>query len=160
MLLFSEEHVYFGTDGTLGFDTLAAQAVLSLKKKHPRIKLILVLPCPEQKKYWSKRDKRDYEAIKQSADKIVSTSQEYTKECMHQQTRPLVENSSVCIAYLNKTCGGTRYTVNYALRAGIPIRNLATPSHSAKWMKRFFTPASIILICLFYLITRLSLLPI
>ena len=36
--------------GTLGFDTLAAQCVLSLKNQHPHIKLILVLPCITQTK--------------------------------------------------------------------------------------------------------------
>ncbi len=33
--------VYFGAGGALGFDTLAAQTVLRLKKKYPQIKLIL-----------------------------------------------------------------------------------------------------------------------
>ena len=37
--------IYFGAGGALGFDTMAAQTVLSLKSKHPEIKLILVLPC-------------------------------------------------------------------------------------------------------------------
>ena len=35
---------FFGAGGALGFDTLAAQTVLKLKKNHPNIKLILVLP--------------------------------------------------------------------------------------------------------------------
>ena len=37
-------YLYFGAGGALGFDTLAAQTVLDLKKDYPQIKLILVLP--------------------------------------------------------------------------------------------------------------------
>ena len=38
-------------DGALGFDTIAAQAVLSVKETYPEVKLILVLPCENQTKY-------------------------------------------------------------------------------------------------------------
>ena len=40
---------YFGTGGAIGYDTLAAHAVLSLKEKYPFIKLIVVCPCKNQK---------------------------------------------------------------------------------------------------------------
>lgn len=40
--------IYFGVGGALGFDTMAAQAVLALKESYPQIKLILVLPCKTQ----------------------------------------------------------------------------------------------------------------
>ena len=36
--------VYFGVGGALGFDTIAAEAVLELRKKYPQIRLILVSP--------------------------------------------------------------------------------------------------------------------
>ena len=39
--------VFFGAGGARGFDTLAAESVLELKKDYPQIKLILVLPCPD-----------------------------------------------------------------------------------------------------------------
>ena len=35
----------FYTGGALGFDTLAAQAVLNARRFHPQVKLILALPC-------------------------------------------------------------------------------------------------------------------
>lgn len=47
-LLVSKGFKYFGAGGALGFDTLAAQAVLSVKETHPEFKLILVLPCENQ----------------------------------------------------------------------------------------------------------------
>ena len=39
---------FFGAGGALGFDTLAAQTVLTLKQQYPHIRLILVLPCINQ----------------------------------------------------------------------------------------------------------------
>ena len=37
-------YTFFYAGGAIGFDTMAAQAVLELKAQYPHIKLILVLP--------------------------------------------------------------------------------------------------------------------
>lgn len=49
--------IYFGAGGALGFDTLAAEAVLELKQQYPFIKLILVLPCPDRINIGKRRTK-------------------------------------------------------------------------------------------------------
>lgn len=117
---------FFGAGGALGFDTLAAQTVLRLKKTYPQIKLILVLPCLSQTRGWRPEDIAEYERIKAAADKVVYTSQEYTRDCMFKRNRHLVDNSSLCIAYLTENSGGTAYTVDYARSKGLIIRNVAT----------------------------------
>ena len=117
---------FFGTGGALGFDTLAAQTVLRLKKTYPQIKLILVLPCLSQTRGWRSEDIAEYERIKAAADKVVYTSQEYTRDCMFKRNRHLVDNSSLCIAYLTENSGGTAYTVDYARSKGSITRNVAT----------------------------------
>lgn len=48
------------------------------------------------------------------ANKVVYTSQEYTRDCMFERNRHLADYSSVCICYLNKPSGGKVYTVEYA----------------------------------------------
>jgi len=116
---------YFGAGGALGFDTLAAQTVLNLKKEYPHIKLILVLPCLSQTQGWKEQDVRIYETIKAEADKVVYTSQQYTQDCMHKRNRHLVDHSGVCVCYLTKDKGGTAYTVNYAKKQGLEVINLA-----------------------------------
>lgn len=123
--LISEGYRYFGAGGALGFDTLAAQCVLYLKKQYPYIKLILVLPCKTQTKGWDSEDIAIYEQIKAQADKVVYTSEEYTRGCMFKRNRHLVDNSNVCIAYLTESKGGTAYTVNYAKQKKIQVMNLA-----------------------------------
>lgn len=117
--------IYYGAGGALGFDTMAAQAVLRARRNYPQIKLILVLPCPTQADRWAARDKEIYEEIKRQADKIVYVSEHYTKSCMFQRNRHLVDYSGICIAYLTEDNGGTAYTVNYAQSKGLQIINLA-----------------------------------
>jgi len=50
----------FCADGALGFDTMAALAVLRLKEKYPYVQLILILPCKEQTRGWTEADKKIY----------------------------------------------------------------------------------------------------
>lgn len=123
--LIENGYVYFGIGGALGFDTLAAQIILKLKKTYPQIKLILVLPCKAQTNRWSDEDKSIYEDIKNKADKYVYTSEAYTKGCMFKRNRHLVDNSSICIAYLTESKGGTAYTVEYAKKSNVKVINIA-----------------------------------
>lgn len=122
--LINDGYLYFGAGGALGYDTLAAQTVLELKKQYPDVKLILVLPCLSQTRGWSTRDIEIYEDIKNKADKVVYTSQEYTRGCMHKRNRHLVDNSSVCVCYLTERTGGTAYTVDYAHKNNLTVINL------------------------------------
>lgn len=117
---------YYGAGGALGFDALAAQTVLNLRESYPGMKLILVLPCLTQTRGWRSEDVAEYERIKELADKIVYTSQQYTRNCMHKRNRHLVDHSGVCICYLTKDSGGTAYTVKYARKQGLNVFNIAT----------------------------------
>ena len=116
---------FYGAGGARGYDTLAAQTVLRLKERYPHIRLILVLPCLTQTKGWPAADVKEYERIKALADKVVYTSQEYTKGCMHRRNRHLVDHSSVCVCYFTKKDGGTAYTVRYAKEHSLEIINIA-----------------------------------
>lgn len=123
--LINRGYLYFGAGGALGFDTMAEQAVLSLKEEYPQIKLILALPCKSQANAWSTEDKEVYMEIIRKADKVVYTSQEYFRGCMQKRNRHLVNFSSVCVCYLTKDTGGSAYTVRYAIFKGLSIENVA-----------------------------------
>lgn len=115
----------FIAGGARGFDTLAAQAVLLLRKSYPDIRLILALPCLSQTKCWSIEDIAVYEAIKSQADEIVYTAQNYTRGCMHKRNRYMVDSSGICVCCWIKDKGGTAYTVHYAEKKGLKIINIA-----------------------------------
>ena len=121
--LYSRGVRYFGAGGAIGFDTIAAETVLELRETLcPEIKLILVLPCRDQTRGWkNERDLRRYAECLRLADKVVYTSDEYHRGCMHKRNRHLVDQSAYCIAYLTKPSGGTAYTVDYAEQRGLVI---------------------------------------
>ena len=115
----------FAAGGALGFDTMAAQAVLRAKEQHPQIRLILVLPFPDHGRRWSERNRKVYEEIKMQADEVEYATEHYTRFCMFVRNRRLVERSCICVAYQTKDTGGTAYTVKYARSKGLRIINLA-----------------------------------
>ena len=117
--------IYYGAGGALGFDTLAAQVVLDLKKEYPQIKLILVLPCANQTMRWNQRDIEVYDDIKSKADKVVTLSECYYEGCMQARNRYLVQGSNYCVCYLKNVSSGTGYTVRYAEQQGLTVLNVA-----------------------------------
>lgn len=117
--------IYFGCGGARGFDLLAAETVLEMKKYYPEIKLIMVYPFRNQTQFWNIRDTETYNSIKKQCDKQVYISEQYTSNCMIMRNKHLVNNSRYCICYFTGVNSGTEYTVNYAARHGLTIINLA-----------------------------------
>lgn len=115
---------YFGSGGARGFDLMAADVVLQLKKEFPNIRLIMVLPCRDQVRGWRGEDIRHYESILSQADKVVYIQEKYSPDCMQKRNRHLVDYSSVCVAYCTRDTGGTAYTIRYACQKGLKIIRL------------------------------------
>lgn len=115
----------FAAGGAVGFDTLAAQTVLRLRAEYSHIRLVLILPCPNQTRSWSARDTEEYERIRRLADETVYVSPDYGRGCMQRRNRRLVEEACVCVYYLTRTTGGTAYTVALAEKAGLRAINIA-----------------------------------
>lgn len=123
-MLYHREVIFYGSGGAYGFDMIAEKAVIRARKIHKDIKLILVLPCKNQDKYWTSENKKEFADILLQADKIVYTSDFYRKGCMYRRNRHLVDYSGYCICYLKKNSGGTAYTVDYARKNGLKIINI------------------------------------
>lgn len=119
----------FISGGALGFDTLAAFAVIHLKREFPRIKLILALPCRDQDAKWSRDNKATYRKILNVADEVICLNKSYCTGCMHQRNHLMVDLSAVCVAYCKRTSGGTAYTINLAKNEGLRVINLADSTH-------------------------------
>ena len=95
----------------MGFDLIAAEIVLSLKKKYPHVKLIACIPCYKQEKNFSEKDKKRYAAVLKKADEKVLLSEEYYKGCMQARDKYMAERAELMIAYCKKATGGAAYTV-------------------------------------------------
>ena len=125
--LIEEGAIYFLVGMAQGFDLLAADLILKLKKDYPHLYLYAILPCPpkEQTKYFSQKDKALYFDILHRADRFAELSVKYYKGCMHERNRFLVNYSECCVCYLTRETGGTAYTVNEARKRGREIINIA-----------------------------------
>ncbi len=104
----------FVCGGALGFDTLAAKAVLKLREQNQDVRLQLVLPCREQAKRWGATAQQTYREILAAADAVEYVSEEYTSYCMYARNRRMVDMSCCGIVLLRRNSGGTAYTVRYA----------------------------------------------
>lgn len=115
----------FVTGGALGFDTMAAKAVLRLREKNERISLIVIAPYAGQADSWSDRDRFEYERIKNAADDFICLEAGYSKGCMRRRNHAMVDMSGVCVSYLLRDKSGTSQTADYAAQSGLKVINLA-----------------------------------
>ncbi len=117
--LVQQGYTCFCSGGALGFDLLAAEAVIRLKEEFPAIQLCMILPCRNQDRFWNDTQKAEYYAVLNNADEIIYTSDVYHQGCMFKRNRTLVDSSSHLLAYLDDENGGTKYTIDYAAQTGI-----------------------------------------
>lgn len=105
-----------------GFDMIACEIILELKKEFSNVRLIAVVPCINQEKFWRESQKERYFKLLTKCDEKVVISQTYTKTCMNERNKYMVENASICIACFNGKVGGTRNTIFYAKEKGLKIK--------------------------------------
>lgn len=111
----------FISGAALGFDTLAALAVLDARRSHSDIALKLFLPCRDQNVKWKESEKQMYDKLLQQADEIKYISDAYSPMCMHMRNDAMINASEHCIAYCYKSFGGAAYTVKRAVDEGLNI---------------------------------------
>ncbi len=80
--------VFYGAGGALGFDTLAAQTVLEMKKEYPQLRLILVLPCENQTRGWRSEDIVAYEDIKRRRPTLSTVSKKESELLQPKSAEP------------------------------------------------------------------------
>lgn len=114
----------FISGGAIGFDLLAAEAVIRAKEKHPSIRLILALPCADHSKSWGAQNVSKLRFVLANSDDTVCLSDHYYRGCMHNRNRYMLNNSAYCISYCKKTTGGTFYTLSLAKKSNKIITEL------------------------------------
>ena len=116
---------YFYCGMAMGFDLLAAEAAISLKSKLKELKLIAVIPHPDQTRLWDEKDKELYYKVLKKANRRILLRDSYSRDSLLKRNDYLLENSSLLIAFYNgNKRGGTYYTYRRALRKGMDVINL------------------------------------
>jgi uncharacterized phage-like protein YoqJ len=98
------ELFYLGGYG--GFDRMAASVVWELKREHPEIQSVLVLPYLDRKVNTEKYDGTTYPPL-ESVPKRFAISR---------RNQWMVDQSDVVIAYVTHSWGGAAKTLEYAHR--------------------------------------------
>ena len=104
-----------------GCDLYCAEAVLALRERHSEVTLEAAIPCPTQADGWSEVQRERYRRILEQCDYETMVQERYTRDCMQRRNRYMVDASDVLIAVHDGLPGGTRYTIEYALRRGVNI---------------------------------------
>ena len=100
-------------------------AVLSLKTEFCDIVLIVVVPFPDQDKYFNTENKNRYLNILKQADEVVTISKDFSNIAYLKRNDYMISNSCQLIAYWDeKSLGGTSYTVRKAREKKLTIYNL------------------------------------
>ena len=106
----------------LGVDQWAASIVLDLKKEHPAVRLIAVLPCETQADSWKAEQREQYFEMLAQCDEVETLHKRYTPSCMFERNRYLIDHAGYLLAvYDGGSDGGTAYSVNYAKQQGRKI---------------------------------------
>ena len=115
----------FYAGGARGFDMLAEEAVLDMRKMLP-IRLHLLLPCRDHDAKWPQSLRARHEKIQNAADTVRYIAEAYDDTCMLRRNDALIQSAAYCVCFMTRTRGGTAYTVNRARRAGLEIIHLLT----------------------------------
>ena len=109
----------------MGFDLLAASAVIALKRRFSDVKLIAVVPYRNQSEKFSEYEQKRYQYALQNADEVIVLREKYSNGCLLRRNDYMLAHASGLIAFYDgKPKGGTFYTICRASESSMPIINL------------------------------------
>ena len=111
-----------------GCDLYFCEAVLALRERYPEVTVEAAIPCPTQADAWPEAERYRYRNLVARCDMETMVSDTYSTTCMQRRDRYMVDHAMLLIAAFDGTAGGTRYTVEYALRRGIEIFDVSIPT--------------------------------
>lgn len=121
---YAEGFRHFLCGMAMGCDLYFCECVLALRQRFPDVTVEAVIPCPTQSDAWPPDQRKRYAGLVAACDLETLVSACYTPSCMLRRDRYMVDRSSLLIAAFDGTPGGTRYTVEYAMRQGLAIVDL------------------------------------
>ncbi len=111
----------FITGMARGVDIWAAEIVLRLRDTGAPIHLIAASPYRGFETSWSLEWQHRYAAVMAGADIVRFISPGYDRGCFQRRNVWMVDRSARVIAVFNGEKGGTKNTIDYADRLGVPV---------------------------------------
>ena len=104
-----------------GCDLYFAEAVLSLREARGDVSLEAAVPCPSQANSWPRADQVRRRRILAACDLETLVQDHYSPGCMSRRNRYMVDHSAMVIAVYDGAPGGTRQTLESAIRQSVPF---------------------------------------
>lgn len=131
----TENITTFYSGMAIGVDTVAAEAVLSVRK--PGVRLVAAVPFPAQPSKWISSAKANYNRILSLCDEVqVVNPDPYELWKMHARDRFMVDNSSYVIAVWDgRPGGGTYYTLKYGFENNRMVYVINPETWEEHWLE-------------------------
>lgn len=113
------DKIYCGM--ALGFDSIVAETIIELKKENYDINFIACIPFKGQEKNWPIDSQNRYNYYLQYADEIIILNDQYTKSCMFERNKYMIDNADILIAFTDTANGGTGHAISLAKKKGIKV---------------------------------------
>ena len=127
---YEEGYRHFICGMAMGCDLYFCECALALREKYSDVTVEAAIPCPTQADTWPAAQRQRYAALLAACDFETLVSERYTSTCMQRRDRYMVDHASLLIAAFDGSAGGTRYTVEYAMRRGLDIVDLPITTRS------------------------------
>lgn len=111
----------FITGMARGVDIWAAQIVLMLRDEGYDVKLMCVCPYEGFELRWSQEWQKAYREILAAADFVKYVCEGYNRTCFQARNEWMVNHSARVIAVFNGEKSGTKNTIDYAMKVGVPV---------------------------------------
>lgn len=121
---YDEGYRHFLCGMAQGCDLYACECVLALRDAHPDVSLEAAVPCPTQADGWPAAARARYRQLLSACDFETMVSAAYSASCMQRRDRYMVDHAAMLIAMFDGSAGGTRYTMEYAMRQGLDVVDL------------------------------------
>ncbi len=104
-----------------GADLWAAEIVLTFRDEGAPIRLICASPYRGFESRWSREWQEQYRRVMERADLVRFVCPNYSQDCFQRRNEWMVDHSARVIAVYNGQPSGTRNTIEYARRCGVPV---------------------------------------
>ena len=104
-----------------GVDLYACEAVLQLREKYRDVTVEAAFPCPSQPEGWPEEEQRRWHDLVDRCDYETVVQDHYDAGCMQRRNRYMVDHAAMLIAVHDGQSGGTRRTIEYALRRRLDV---------------------------------------
>ena len=118
---YEEGYRHFICGMAQGCDFYFCELALQLRQKYGDVSVEAAIPCATQSQSWSVAEQRRWRQLVDACDYETLVQENYTPDCMLRRNRYMVDHASLLIAVHDGQSGGTRRTIEYAMRRGLDV---------------------------------------